>query len=274
MGLSPVKALAVPAPLHPNAPPTSKPLKISPLVIQRLEKAQAANGHCRKVCCASAGRFAPAPGPALAEGTTVAASLLDDASSAAMPTAPPTGAAKPIRVATARHDALPCNVPLKDFSMIEATDPLHAALQAPRPLVFTNGVFDLLHAGHVECLERARCHGRSLVVGINSDASARRLDKGPGRPLNNQRDRARVVAALSAVFAVVLFDEDTPVELLRRLRPEVYVKGGDYAVSDLVEARVVAAWGGQTVIVPRVPQLSTSGIVERIAALHAARESA
>jgi rfaE bifunctional protein nucleotidyltransferase chain/domain len=143
------------------------------------------------------------------------------------------------------------------------------AAQAQRPMVFTNGVFDLLHAGHVECLERARSYGRSLVVGINSDASARRLGKGHGRPVNGEADRARVVGALAVVFAVVLFDEDTPVELLHRLHPDIYVKGGDYAMADLPESRVVATWGGQTMIVPRVPHLSSSAMFARIAALSA-----
>ena len=153
---------------------------------------------------------------------------------------------------------------------MDVFDPLNFVARAPRPMVFTNGVFDLLHAGHVECLERARCYGQSLVVGINSDASARRLGKGHGRPVNGQQDRARVIGALAAVFAVVLFEEDTPVELLRRLRPEVYVKGGDYAMVKLPESEVIAAWGGKTVILPRVPDLSSSGLVARIAALPAA----
>lgn len=144
-------------------------------------------------------------------------------------------------------------------------DPLLPRLRSklPRPLVFTNGVFDLLHAGHVACLEEARRHGRSLVVGVNGDASARRLNKGPGRPLNNAVDRARVVGALAAVSAVVLFDDDKPLALLRGLQPEVYVKGGDYRIEDLEEASLVAGWGGRTVIVPRLPGLSTSELIER-----------
>ncbi|MGA0609283.1 adenylyltransferase/cytidyltransferase family protein [Caldimonas sp. KR1-144] len=133
-----------------------------------------------------------------------------------------------------------------------------ACRQLPRPLVFTNGVFDLLHAGHVHCLEAARSEGRSLVVGINSDASARRLGKGLGRPVHGERDRARVVAALQCVSAVLLFDEDTPAALIDALRPDVYVKGGDYLIERLPEAAQVAAWGGRTVIVPRLPGLSSS----------------
>jgi rfaE bifunctional protein nucleotidyltransferase chain/domain len=140
---------------------------------------------------------------------------------------------------------------------------LAAAL--PRPMVFTNGVFDLLHAGHVDCLEQARVLGVSLVVGINSDASARRLGKGPGRPLNKQADRLSVVQALAAVSAAVLFDEDAPLSLLRTLRPEVYVKGGDYQLDRLPEAPLVASWGGRTVILPLRAGLSTTALVERAA---------
>jgi D-glycero-beta-D-manno-heptose 1-phosphate adenylyltransferase len=133
--------------------------------------------------------------------------------------------------------------------------------ELPAPIVFTNGVFDLLHAGHVACLEAARQLGASLVVGINGDASARRLRKGPGRPLNRAADRARVVGALSAVSAVVVFDEDKPLALLCALRPEFYVKGGDYRIEDLCEAMLMNEWGGRTVIVPRVPGQSTSALV-------------
>ena len=137
----------------------------------------------------------------------------------------------------------------------------------PRPLVFTNGVFDLLHAGHVACLEEARRLGASLVVGINSDASARRLRKGLGRPINSAADRARVVAALATVSAVVLFEEDKPLALICGLRPDIYVKGGDYTPDSLPEAALMAEWGGQTVIVPRVPDRSSSGLIERAAAV-------
>jgi rfaE bifunctional protein nucleotidyltransferase chain/domain len=138
---------------------------------------------------------------------------------------------------------------------------LAAAL--PRPMVFTNGVFDQLHAGHVDCLEQARALGVSLVVGINSDASARRLGKGPGRPLNKQADRLSVVQALAAVSAAVLFDEDAPLSLLRTLRPEVYVKRGDHRLDPLPEAPLIASWGGRTVILPLRAGLSTTALVAR-----------
>lgn len=151
---------------------------------------------------------------------------------------------------------------------------LDAALSAwaelPRPRVFTNGVFDLLHRGHCELLGEARSLGGSLVVAVNSDASARRLGKGAGRPFNWAFDRASVLAALRDVDLVVTFDEDTPRELLARLRPEIYVKGGDYDVARLPEAALVASWGGRALALRYRPGLSTTGIVDRIAAAHAA----
>lgn len=140
---------------------------------------------------------------------------------------------------------------------------IEACLALPRPMVFTNGVFDLLHAGHVHCLEAARREGRSLVVGINSDASARRLGKGAGRPVHGQAQRARVVAALRCVDAVLLFDDDAPLALIEALRPQVYVKGGDYAQHELRESALVARWGGRTVIVERLPGLSSTATLLR-----------
>lgn len=140
----------------------------------------------------------------------------------------------------------------------------------PRPRVFTNGVFDLLHRGHCGLLREARALGGSLVVAVNSDASARRLGKGAGRPFNTAFDRASVLAALRDVDLVVTFDEDTPCELLARLRPEIYVKGGDYDVARLPEAALVAGWGGRALALRYQAGLSTTGIVERIAAAHPA----
>ena len=132
-----------------------------------------------------------------------------------------------------------------------------------RRVVFTNGVFDLLHAGHVDCLERARALGDVLIVGLNSDASAR-LIKGPGRPLVPQGDRARVLAALACVDYVVLFDEPTAEELVRALRPDVYVKGGDYGGREPPEARLVAEYGGRVEIMPFLPGRSTTAIIRTI----------
>jgi rfaE bifunctional protein nucleotidyltransferase chain/domain len=134
------------------------------------------------------------------------------------------------------------------------------------PLVFTNGVFDLLHPGHVELLEAAREEGAALVVGLNSDASVRRLGKGLGRPLAVQDARARVLAGLAAVDCVVLFDEDTPQSLIEALAPDVLVKGADYAREAIVGADWIEARGGRVVRVPLVPGFSTSSLVERFRA--------
>jgi D-glycero-beta-D-manno-heptose 1-phosphate adenylyltransferase len=130
-------------------------------------------------------------------------------------------------------------------------------------IVFTNGVFDLLHRGHVEYLSAARALGDALVVGVNTDASARRLGKGADRPVNPEDDRALVVAALAAVDAVVLFDEDTPRELIAALLPDVLVKGGDYTVDTIAGAAEVRAAGGRVETIPLVPGRSTTHILER-----------
>jgi D-beta-D-heptose 7-phosphate kinase/D-beta-D-heptose 1-phosphate adenosyltransferase len=127
-------------------------------------------------------------------------------------------------------------------------------------VVATGGCFDLLHAGHVATLEAARALGDCLVVCLNSDDSVRRL-KGPSRPLVSQDDRVRVLAALEPVDAVLVFDEDTPVEVLRRLRPDVWVKGGDYAGAELPEAPLLREWGGQSVVLPYLAGRSTTGLV-------------
>ena len=134
----------------------------------------------------------------------------------------------------------------------------------PRPLVFTNGVFDILHRGHVVYLEQARALGASLVIGLNSDASARGLGKGPGRPLNAEADRACVLAALASVSLVTLFDEATPIELLQWVQPQWYVKGGDYDIEALEETRVVRRWGGNAQALGFVPGYSTTALVRRI----------
>ncbi|MFD0265340.1 D-glycero-beta-D-manno-heptose 1-phosphate adenylyltransferase [Streptomyces sp. NPDC127106] len=131
-------------------------------------------------------------------------------------------------------------------------------------VVATGGCFDLLHAGHVGLLDSARRIGDCLIVCVNSDASLRRL-KGPGRPLNPLEDRVRVLAALGSVDAVVAFEEDTPETLLGRLRPDVWVKGGDYSADDLPEARALRAWGGQAVVLPYLDGRSTTGLADRAA---------
>jgi len=130
--------------------------------------------------------------------------------------------------------------------------------------VFTNGVFDLLHVGHVQLLETARGFGAALVVGVNSDASARRLGKGADRPLVTERERARVLAALACVDCVVPFDQDTPLDLIRALRPDVLVKGADYELKDIVGASEVVSWGGRVERVPLIAGNSTTDLVRRI----------
>ncbi|MDE2118986.1 MAG: D-glycero-beta-D-manno-heptose 1-phosphate adenylyltransferase [Betaproteobacteria bacterium] len=137
-----------------------------------------------------------------------------------------------------------------------------AALQ--RPLVFTNGCFDVLHRGHVTYLAQARALGAALVVGVNSDASVKRLGKGEDRPLNAQEDRMAVLAALQAVDLVVLFDEDTPLNLILACRPDVLVKGGDWPPDKIVGAREVQGWGGTVYSIPFLHQHSTTALLNKI----------
>ncbi len=137
---------------------------------------------------------------------------------------------------------------------------------AAGPVVFTNGVFDLLHSGHVTLLEHARAFGGSLIVALNSDASVRTLGKGPHRPLVSERDRARLVAALGCVDCVVLFEPSTPIEVIEALTPDILVKGADYRAETVVGADVVRRRGGRIEIVPLVPEQSTTRIAERLRA--------
>jgi D-beta-D-heptose 7-phosphate kinase/D-beta-D-heptose 1-phosphate adenosyltransferase len=130
-------------------------------------------------------------------------------------------------------------------------------------LVFSNGVFDLLHVGHVALLEAARAEGDALLVAVNSDASVRRLGKGADRPVVPERERARLVAALQCVDAVVLFDEETPLALIRRLHPDVLAKGADYVRDAIIGADDVEGWGGRVVRVPIVPGYSTTELLAR-----------
>jgi rfaE bifunctional protein nucleotidyltransferase chain/domain len=130
-------------------------------------------------------------------------------------------------------------------------------------VVFTNGVFDLLHPGHVDVLLGARRAGDVLVVGLNSDDSVRRL-KGPDRPVRSEAERAYVLAALAMVDVVVVFGEDTPLEAIMALRPDVLVKGGDYREETVVGAREVRAWGGSVAIIPLTPGQSTTSIIQRL----------
>lgn len=136
--------------------------------------------------------------------------------------------------------------------------------KASGKVVFTNGVFDLLHPGHIDVLLGARRQGDLLVVALNSDASVRRLGKGPDRPVRSESERAYVVAGLAMVDAVVIFDEDTPLEAIRALRPDVLVKGGDYTEATIVGAPDVRSWGGDVVVIPLTPGQSTTSIIRKL----------
>lgn len=140
------------------------------------------------------------------------------------------------------------------------------ASRVARPLVFTNGVFDILHRGHVTYLAQARSFGAALLVALNSDASVRRLGKGPGRPLNALEDRMALLSALESVDAVTWFDEDTPAALIAACRPEVLVKGGDWPLERIVGASEVLARGGAVHSIPFVHQRSTTALLRRIGA--------
>jgi len=157
-------------------------------------------------------------------------------------------------------------VPIPAF--VEKIVPGHALAdhlgRLPRPWVFTNGVFDVLHRGHVLYLAQARALGASLIVGLNTDASVRRLGKGSDRPLNAQDDRAVVMASQESVSMVTWFDEDTPVALIAQIRPDILVKGGDYDMSVLAETRLVMSWGGIARALPFVQGYSTTALVKKI----------
>ena len=158
---------------------------------------------------------------------------------------------------------IPSNPTLE--SKICQADDLPAALsELPRPIVFTNGVFDILHRGHASYLDQARKLGGSLVVGVNTDASVKMLGKGDDRPINTEADRQAVLAALASVDLVALFSEKTPVQLLKRVRPDIYVKGGDYEIDTLEETRLVKGWGGTAIAIPFIYDRSTTSLIGRI----------
>ena len=136
----------------------------------------------------------------------------------------------------------------------------------PRPLVFTNGVFDILHRGHASYLAQARALGASLVVGVNSDASVKMLGKGDDRPINSEADRQALLAALESVDMAVLFTEQTPVSLIEKIRPDIYVKGGDYEIDTLAETRLVKTWGGKAIAIPFLYERSTTSLLGKIRA--------
>lgn len=155
--------------------------------------------------------------------------------------------------------------PAFEAKLCAASGDLEAKLKSlASPMVFTNGVFDLLHRGHVSYLAQARQLGNSLVVGVNSDASVRMLGKGADRPINGQEDRMALLAALESVDLVVMFSEQTPVELIRTIRPDIYVKGGDYAIESLEETKLVKAWGGKAYAIPFIYERSTTNLLGKI----------
>ena len=148
--------------------------------------------------------------------------------------------------------------------IVSRADAVGRMAALPKPVVFTNGVFDVLHRGHATYLAQARALGGSLIVALNTDASARRLGKGPDRPLNNQQDRAVIMAALASSSLVTWFDEDTPTELIRALCPDILVKGGDYDMRKLAETAVVESYGGKALAIPFVDGYSTTALVKKI----------
>lgn len=157
-------------------------------------------------------------------------------------------------------------LPLPSFeSKVCAPSELEVRIAAlPRPLVFTNGVFDILHRGHASYLAQARALGASLVVGVNSDASVKMLGKGDDRPINSEADRQALLAALESVDLAVLFTEQTPVNLIARIHPDIYVKGGDYEIDTLEETRLVKTWGGKAVAIPFLYERSTTTLLGKI----------
>ncbi|WP_114636239.1 D-glycero-beta-D-manno-heptose 1-phosphate adenylyltransferase [Polynucleobacter necessarius] len=134
----------------------------------------------------------------------------------------------------------------------------------PRPLVFTNGVFDILHRGHASYLAQARALGASLVVGVNSDASVKMLGKDDDRPINSEADRQALLAALESVDMAIIFTEQTPVNLIEKIRPDIYVKGGDYEIDTLAETHLIKSWGGKAVAIPFLYERSTTSLLGKI----------
>ena len=161
---------------------------------------------------------------------------------------------------------MPLRLPAPAFEQkIVSFDELaRRAAALPKPVVMTNGVFDILHRGHVTYLAQARALGASLVVAVNSDASVRMLGKGDDRPINTEADRAAVLAALESVELVVVFEDKVPLKVIEQAHPDIYVKGGDYRVEDLPEAALVAAWGARTVTVQFEHQRSTTALLKKV----------
>jgi rfaE bifunctional protein nucleotidyltransferase chain/domain len=162
------------------------------------------------------------------------------------------------------------NLPSPDFenkvlALDFSQEQLKKKLQAlEKPIVFTNGVFDILHRGHVTYLAQAKSLGKSLIVGVNADASVKMLGKGDDRPINQENDRMALLAALESVDLVVCFQEQTPVDLMRLIRPDVYVKGGDYQIETLAETALVKTWGGRAMAIPFLFSRSTTQMLQKI----------
>lgn len=154
--------------------------------------------------------------------------------------------------------------PAFEGKVVTRSDLAAAAARLPRPVVLTNGVFDILHRGHVTYLAQARSLGASLVVAVNTDASVRRLGKGDDRPINAEADRAAVLAALDSVSLVTLFDEDAPLPVLEIVRPEIYVKGGDYDMRQIPEAQLARTWGAKTVAIAFEHARSTTALLRKV----------
>lgn len=157
--------------------------------------------------------------------------------------------------------------------LLTADEISHWLANCPRPLVFTNGCFDILHRGHVTYLAQARALGGALVVAANSDASVKRQGKGDDRPINQQDDRMALLASLESVDAVVLFDEDTPANLIEMIQPDILVKGGDWAVADIVGSSETMARGGQVYSIPFEHERSTTRLLKKIRDLSGAAKS-
>lgn len=157
-----------------------------------------------------------------------------------------------------------CPPPAFEHKIVPMEELARRAAALPKPVVFTNGVFDILHRGHVTYLAQARALGASLVVAVNSDASVRMLGKGDDRPVNTEADRAAVLAALESVSLVVVFPEKVPLKPLELARPEIYVKGGDYRPEDLPEAKLAATWGGKCVTITFEHERSTTALLRKV----------
>lgn len=162
--------------------------------------------------------------------------------------------------------SLQCSEPVFMHKIVRPGTLADRLKELPHPIVMTNGVFDILHRGHVTYLAQARALGKSLVVAVNSDDSVRQLGKGPDRPINTQDDRAAVLAALESVSLVVVFSEKVPVPTVKAVHPDIYVKGGDYQLADIPEAQLVMGWGGQAYTIHFDYVRSTTALIDKIRA--------